>query len=100
MVAQLVQTTTPRPGHPHVRLPRAGGWRSRATPTSLGRVGGALAESLAWLNSPGAIAGEIRRLERAIAAGDRSEATRVQLADWRAVRVAQARVVSELTEAS
>ena len=59
----------------------------------LGRVGGALAECLAWLNSPAAIEGEIRRLERAQADGDRSEATRVQLADWRGVQVAQAHVV-------
>jgi len=62
--------------------------------SSLGRVGGVLAESLAWLNSPAAIAGEIGRLERAIAAGDRSEATRTQLADWRAVRAAQAWLVT------
>jgi len=33
--------------------------------SSLGRVGGAVAESLAYLNSPAAIEGEIRRLERA-----------------------------------
>ena len=63
--------------------------------TSLGRVGGALAESLAYLNSPAAIDGEIRRLERAQAAGDRSEATRAQLADWRGVRAAQARLVTQ-----
>ncbi len=61
----------------------------------LGRVGGQLAESLAYLNSPAAIEGEIRRLERAQAAGDRSEATRVQLADWRGVRAAQARLVAQ-----
>jgi len=67
--------------------------------TSLGRVGGALAESLAYLNSPAAIAGELRRLERAQAAGDRSEATRAQREDWRGVRAARARLVGELTAA-
>ncbi len=56
----------------------------------LGRVGGELAEALAWLNSPATIAGEIARLETAQRAGDRSEATGVQLADWRAVQRAQA----------
>ncbi len=61
----------------------------------LGRVGGAVAESLAWLNSPAAIDGEIRRLERARADGDRTEATRALLADWRAVKEAQARLVTK-----
>ena len=55
----------------------------------LGRVDGTLAESLAWLNSPATIAGEIARLEAAQHDGDDSEATRAQLADWRAVRQAQ-----------
>jgi hypothetical protein len=55
----------------------------------LGRVGGELAEALAWLNSPAMIAGEIARLEAAQAEGDRSETTRAQLADWRAVDRAQ-----------
>ncbi len=59
----------------------------------LGRVGGELAEALAWLNSPATIAGEIARLEAAQREGDRSEATGVQLADWRAVRRAQAKLV-------
>jgi len=59
----------------------------------LGRVGGALAEALAWLNSPAAIAGEIAQLAAAQREGDRSEATGVQLADWRAVRRAQATLV-------
>ena len=63
--------------------------------TSLGRVGGAVAESLAYLNSPAAIDGEIRRLERAQAGGDRTEATRALLADWRAVQAAQARLVTQ-----
>jgi putative ubiquitin-RnfH superfamily antitoxin RatB of RatAB toxin-antitoxin module len=63
--------------------------------TSLGRVGGAVAESLAYLNSPAAIDGEIRRLERAQAGGDRTEATRALLADWRAVREAQRRLLAE-----
>ena len=61
--------------------------------TYLGRVAGELAESLAYLNSPAAIEGEIRRLENAIAAGDRSPATLVLLNDWRTVRDAQARLV-------
>jgi hypothetical protein len=56
-------------------------------------VGGAVAESLAYLNSPAAIDGEIRRLERPQAAGDTSEATRVLLAAWRAVRAAQRRLL-------
>ena len=59
----------------------------------LGRVGGEVAEALAWLNSPALIAGEIASLETAIREGDRSEATGVQLADWRAVRRAQAKLV-------
>jgi len=63
--------------------------------TSLGRVGGALAESLAYLNSPAAIEGEIRRLERAQAGGDRTEATGALLVDWRAVRAAQRRLLGE-----
>ncbi len=58
----------------------------------LGRVGGEMAEALAWLNSPATIAGEIARLEAAMQDGDRTEATRAQLADWRAVRRAQGRV--------
>ena len=36
----------------------------------LGCVGGEIAEALAWLNSPAAIAGEIARLESAQAEGD------------------------------
>ena len=63
--------------------------------TSLGRVGGAVAESLAYLNSPAAIDGEIRRLERARADGDSTEATGALLVDWRAVRAAQRRLVGE-----
>ncbi len=59
----------------------------------LGRVGGELAEALAWLNSPATIAGEIARLETAQREGDRGEGTVVQLADWRAVRRAQAQLV-------
>lgn len=65
-----------------------------ATQPNLGRVGGQLAEALAWLNSPAAVAGEIARLERAQADGDNSEATRALLADWRAVRAAQRRLVT------
>ncbi len=59
----------------------------------LGRVSGSLCEALAWLNSPAAIAGEIAALERAQAQGDTSEATRVLLRDWRAVRQVQATLV-------
>lgn len=59
------------------------------TATHYGRVGGDLAEALAYLNSPARIDGEIRRLERAIGAGDTSEATATLLADWRAVKAAQ-----------
>ena len=61
----------------------------------LGRVGGALAESLAWLNSPAKIAAEIAHLEAAVRAGDTSEATRAQLADWRAIRDCQRRLLAE-----
>ena len=61
---------------------------------SLGRVGGQLAESLAWLNSPARIAGEIAHLETAVRAGDTSEATKVQLADWRAIRDCQRRLLA------
>jgi hypothetical protein len=59
----------------------------------LGRVGGEVAEALAWLNSPAMIAGEIAMLEAAQREGDRSEATGVQLADWRAVQRAQAKLI-------
>lgn len=58
-----------------------------------GRVGGAMAEALAWLHSSATIAGEIARLEAAQRAGDRSEATGVLLADWRAVQRAQVKLV-------
>ncbi len=61
----------------------------------LGRVGGAVTERLAYLNSPAAIDGELRRLERARAEGDSTEATRVQLDHWRAVKAAQARLVTQ-----
>lgn len=64
------------------------------TATSLGRVSGALAEQLAYLNSPAKIAGEIRHHERAIADGDTSPETRALLADWRRVKAAQARLVA------
>ena len=67
------------------------------TRPNLGRVGGSLAESLAWLNSPAAIAGEIRALEAAIREGDETEATRALLGDWRRVREAQRRLL-ETTE--
>jgi hypothetical protein len=63
--------------------------------SSIGRVGGTLAEALAWLNSPAAIAGEIAQLERAQRDGDDSDATRVLLADWRAVQRAQRAIVAE-----
>ena len=59
----------------------------------LGRVGGEVAEALAWLNSPAMIAGAIAMLEAAQREGDRSEATGVQLADWGAVQRAQAKLV-------
>jgi len=49
----------------------------------LGRVSGSLAEALAWLTSPAAIAGEIAALERAQAQGDTSAVTAVLLKDWR-----------------
>lgn len=58
----------------------------------LGRLDGELAEALAWLNSPAAIAGEIARLEAAQHDGDRSEATAALLRDWRAVQTAQGKL--------
>lgn len=64
-----------------------------ATTTNLGRVGGELAEALAWLNSPARIAGEIARLEQARSGGDLSAETAQLLADWREVQAAQARLV-------
>jgi len=62
--------------------------------TDLGRVSGSLAEALAWLTSPAAIAGEISALERQQAAGDTSEVTAVLLRDWRAIQKAQAGLVA------
>lgn len=59
----------------------------------LGHVSGTLCEALAWLNSPAAIASEISALERAMAQGDISEATRALLRDWRAVQRAQVTLV-------
>ena len=66
----------------------------RVVRANLGRVDRTLAESLAWLNSPAAIAGEIARLEVLEWQGDRSDATRALLADWRAVRRAQERLMA------
>ena len=71
---------------------------SSAPPRPLGQVGGAVAEALAWLNSPAAIAGEVRRLEAAILAGDETEAARALLADWRAAQTAQRRLVAAQEE--
>ncbi len=65
------------------------------TTTNLGRVGGEIATSLAYLNAPARIDAEIAHHERAITAGDRSEATAALLKDWRAVRDAQRRLVGE-----
>ena len=66
----------------------------------LGRVGGEMAEALAWLNSPATIAAEIARLDMAQREGDHTEGTRVQLADWRAVQRAQVKLIgSEQREA-
>ncbi len=60
--------------------------------THYGKVDDQLAESLAWLNSPAAIAGEIARLKCAIQEGDDTAETRVLLADWLAMREAQRRL--------
>ncbi len=65
------------------------------TTTNLRRVGGEIATSLAYLNSPARIDAEIAPHERAVAAGDSSEATRAQLAGWRAVRETQRRLLAE-----
>jgi len=64
------------------------------TTTNLGRVGGEIAASLAYLNSPARIDAEIAHLETAVRAGDTSEATKVQLADWRAIRDCQRRLMA------
>lgn len=61
-------------------------------------MGGEVAEALAWLNSPAAIAAEVRRLEAAILAGDETEAARALLADWRAAQTAQRRLVAAQEE--
>ncbi len=52
---------------------------------NFGRVGG----------TPAAIAGELAQLERAQRDGDDSDATRVLLADWRAVQRAQRAIVAD-----
>jgi hypothetical protein len=62
---------------------------------ALGRVHGDLADSLAYLTSPARIDAEIAYYERAIAAGDRSPETAALLADWRAVREAQRRLLGQ-----
>ncbi len=62
---------------------------------SLGRVGGQLAESLAWLNSPAKIAAEIAYLTQQIALGDTSEATKAQLADWRSIKEKKRELLQE-----
>ena len=68
------------------------------TTMNLGRVGGEIATSLAYLNSPSRIDAEIAHHERAIAGGDRSEATAALLKDWRAVRDAQRKLVGKETD--
>jgi hypothetical protein len=65
---------------------------------NLGRVSGQLADQLAYLNSPAAIAHEIAALEEAIKSGDSSEATATLLKDWRAVKRAQAQLVGKDAE--
>ncbi len=65
------------------------------TTTNLGRVGGEIATSLAWLNSPGRIHAEIARLEGLRREGDTSPATAALLNDWHSVRDAQRRLVGE-----
>ncbi len=64
----------------------------------LGRVGGELAESLAWLNSPAAIEGELRHYAAAVAAGDTSPATAQLLADWRTIQSTQARMLGAVPQ--
>ena len=72
----------------------------QALRANLGRVDRTLAESLAWLNSPAAIAGEIARLEAAQHDGDDTERTRAMLRDWRAVRQVQATIVTLAEDAA
>lgn len=69
-------------------------------PPRLGNLGAALCEALAYLHSPASIDHEIAYLLQRRAQGDHSTETTVQLADWRAVREAQRRLVGELSEAS
>ena len=64
-------------------------------PPRLGNLGEALTEALAWLHSPATISHEIAFLTQQQALGDTSEATRAQLADWRAIREAQRRLLAE-----
>lgn len=64
-----------------------------ATVHNLGRVTGELAEAYAYVLSPAAIEGELRRHAAAIAAGDTSPATLQLLADWEEVKRTQARLV-------
>jgi len=71
-----------------------------SAPPYLGNLGAALCEALAYLHSPASIDHEIAHLLQAQARGDRSAETAAQLADWRAVRAAQARLVGTPTEAS
>lgn len=61
--------------------------------TNLGRVGGELAEAFGYLTSPARVDAEIRIYAAAVAAGDTSPATTQLLADWRAIKDAQRRIV-------
>ena len=61
--------------------------------THLGRVGGQLAEQLAYLTSPSRIDAEIAHHEAAIAGGDTSQETVTLLRDWQAIKTTQQRLL-------
>jgi hypothetical protein len=69
-------------------------------PPKLGSLGEALIEAYAWLHSPATIAHEIAHLVQLQAQGDRSEAIAVQLAEWRAIRDCQRRLLGEERESA
>lgn len=71
---------------------------STPTPRALGKIGGELAESFAWLNSPARIHNEITTHEAAIRQGDASAETAALLQDWCAIRRAQKQLLAEMEE--
>jgi hypothetical protein len=60
---------------------------------SLGKVNTDVAEAFAYLMSPSAIDGEIRRLRECIGQGNTSPATSALLNDWETIKTTQARLM-------